>query len=109
MDSAPVVIKYGGHAMTVPELGRAFAEDMSGLVHEGGRFIVVHGGGPQISALLKRLSIESHFVDGLRVTDDATMEAVEWCSRARSTRLSWASSKATAFPAAASPAAMAGF
>ncbi|MEF2807186.1 MAG: acetylglutamate kinase, partial [Desulfovibrio sp.] len=77
MDSAPVVIKYGGHAMTVPELGRAFAEDMSGLVHEGGRFIVVHGGGPQISALLKRLSIESHFVDGLRVTDDATMEAVE--------------------------------
>ena len=77
MDSAPVVIKYGGHAMTVPELGRAFAEDMSGLVREGGRFIVVHGGGPQISALLKRLSIESHFVDGLRVTDDATMEAVE--------------------------------
>jgi len=86
MDSAPVVIKYGGHAMTVPELGRAFAEDMSGLVHEGGRFIVVHGGGPQISALLKRLSIESHFVDGLRMTPP--WKPWKWCSRARSTRLS---------------------
>ena len=77
MKTIPVVIKYGGHAMTVPELSRAFAGDLTELARGGRSFIVVHGGGPQISSLLKRLNIESRFEQGLRVTDDATMEAVE--------------------------------
>ena len=77
MKTIPVVIKYGGHAMTVPELSRAFARDLTELARGGRSFIVVHGGGPQISSLLKRLNIESRFEQGLRVTDDATMEAVE--------------------------------
>lgn len=73
----PVVIKYGGHAMTVPALEDAFAADLVALEKEGWRFVVVHGGGPQISSLLGRLHIESRFEEGLRVTDEATMEAVE--------------------------------
>ena len=73
----PVVIKYGGHAMTVPELEDAFAADLVALMADGWRFVIVHGGGPQISSLLGRLGIESRFENGLRVTDEATMEAVE--------------------------------
>ncbi|WP_165076127.1 MULTISPECIES: acetylglutamate kinase [unclassified Desulfovibrio] len=77
MSHSTVVIKYGGHAMDKPELSRAFAEDLALLAGQGMRFVIVHGGGPQISGLLRRLAIESRFVDGLRVTDEATMEAVE--------------------------------
>ena len=77
MSHSTVVIKYGGHAMDKPELSRAFAEDLAQLAARGMRFVIVHGGGPQISGLLRRLAIESRFVDGLRVTDEATMEAVE--------------------------------
>ena len=77
MHESTVVIKYGGHAMDKPELSRAFAEDLALLAGRGFRLVVVHGGGPQISALLRRLAIESRFVDGLRVTDGPTMEAVE--------------------------------
>lgn len=77
MNSTTVVIKYGGHAMDRPELSSAFAADLAQLSEQGMGFVVVHGGGPQISMLLKRLSIESRFVDGLRVTDESTMQAVE--------------------------------
>ncbi|MBO4313566.1 MAG: acetylglutamate kinase, partial [Desulfovibrio sp.] len=74
---SPVVIKYGGHAMDKPELARAFADDIRRLAEQGRPCAVVHGGGPQINALLNRLAIESRFVNGLRVTDEATMQAVE--------------------------------
>ena len=77
MNPATVVIKYGGHAMTDAVLAEAFAVDLAGLAAQGMRFVVVHGGGPQITDLLTRLNIESRFVDGLRVTDAATMQAVE--------------------------------
>jgi acetylglutamate kinase len=69
-----VVIKYGGHAMTDPEVQRAFAADLVFLRYVGLRPVVVHGGGPQISAMLDRLGIASEFRGGLRVT---TPEAVE--------------------------------
>lgn len=72
-----VVIKYGGHAMDDPALCAAFATGLSRLAARGLRLVVVHGGGPQISALLQRLHIESRFEQGLRVTDPATMEVVE--------------------------------
>lgn len=72
-----LVIKYGGHAMTDDELRVSFARDVVLLKAIGVRPVVVHGGGPQIEALLRRLGKQSTFVDGLRVTDDATMEAVE--------------------------------
>lgn len=77
MNNATVVIKYGGHAMDKPELCTAFATDLAQLSAQDMGFVVVHGGGPQISALLTRLNIESRFENGLRVTDKATMEAVE--------------------------------
>ena len=77
MTQPTVVIKYGGHAMDKPELSEAFATDLAHLAGQGMRLVVVHGGGPQISALLARLRVESRFVDGLRVTDEATMQAVE--------------------------------
>jgi acetylglutamate kinase len=71
------VIKFGGHAMVDAELSRVFAEDIALLRQVGILPIVVHGGGPQINQILKRLNIESTFVDGLRVTDAATVEVVE--------------------------------
>ena len=71
------VVKYGGHAMGDPELARDFAEDIVLLKAIGISPVVVHGGGPQIGALLKRLGIESRFVDGLRVTDEATAQVAE--------------------------------
>jgi acetylglutamate kinase len=70
-----VVVKYGGHAMG--KGGDSFARDVVLLKQVGIHPIVVHGGGPQIGQMLKRLGIESRFVDGLRVTDAATMEVVE--------------------------------
>jgi acetylglutamate kinase len=72
-----IVIKYGGHAMTDEELRVSFARDVVLLKAIGVRPVVVHGGGPQIEALLRRLGKESTFVDGRRITDDATMEVVE--------------------------------
>jgi len=72
-----IVVKYGGHAMGEAALSEAFARDIVLLKQVGLNPVVVHGGGPQIGAVLKRLSIESEFVDGLRVTDEATVEIVE--------------------------------
>jgi len=72
-----VVIKYGGHAMGDAKLSRQFASDMVQLKLSGINPIVVHGGGPQIGAMLKRLNIESNFEDGLRVTCEETIEVVE--------------------------------
>ena len=71
------VVKYGGHAMGDPELARDFAEDVVLLKAVGINPVVVHGGGPQIGAMLKKLGVESRFVDGLRVTDKATAEIAE--------------------------------
>ena len=71
------VVKYGGHAMGDPELAHDFAEDIVLLKTVGINPVVVHGGGPQIGRMLKALGIESHFVNGLRVTDKATAEVAE--------------------------------
>ncbi len=72
-----IVIKYGGHAMQDDELRASFAVDVVLLKYIGVRPVIVHGGGPQIETALSRLGIESSFVNGLRVTDAATMEVVE--------------------------------
>lgn len=72
-----IVIKYGGHAMSDEELRASFAVDVVLLKYIGLRPVIVHGGGPQIGRTLERLGIQSQFVDGLRITDDATMEVVE--------------------------------
>jgi acetylglutamate kinase len=71
------VVKYGGHAMGDPEAARDFAEDIVLLKAVGINPVVVHGGGPQIGEMLKKLGVESTFVDGLRVTDKATAEVAE--------------------------------
>jgi acetylglutamate kinase len=73
-----MVIKYGGNAMTDPALQKAFAEDVVLLKLVGMNPVVVHGGGPQIEAALKRLGKKGEFVQGMRVTDAETMEVVEW-------------------------------
>ncbi len=73
-----MVIKYGGNAMTDPALQAAFAADVVLLKLVGINPVVVHGGGPQIETLLKRLGKEGKFVHGMRVTDAETMEVVEW-------------------------------
>jgi acetylglutamate kinase len=73
---ATVVIKYGGNAMTDPAVRRAFAEDLVFLRYAGIRPVVVHGGGPQISAMLERLGIASEFQGGLRVTSAEAMDVV---------------------------------
>jgi acetylglutamate kinase len=72
-----IVIKYGGHAMQDADLRASFAVDVVLLKYIGVRPVIVHGGGPQIATALGRLGLESTFVSGLRVTDDATMEVVE--------------------------------
>ncbi|MEG3182015.1 acetylglutamate kinase [Sphingomonas sp. LT1P40] len=71
------VVKYGGHAMGDPELARDFAEDVVLLKAVGINPVVVHGGGPQIGSMLKRLGVESSFVGGLRVTDAETARIAE--------------------------------
>lgn len=71
------VVKYGGHAMGDPDLAHDFAEDVVLLKAVGINPVVVHGGGPQIGSMLKKLGVESTFVDGLRVTDKATAEVAE--------------------------------
>lgn len=72
-----VVAKYGGNAMTDPQLKKSVMQDILLLQLVGVKIILVHGGGPEISAMLKKLSIESHFENGLRVTDDDTMKVVQ--------------------------------
>src|SRR5579875_909104 len=74
---ATVVVKYGGHAMGEAALANQFGADIALLKQVGVNPVVVHGGGPQIDAMLKRLAIRSTFVDGLRVTDAAMVEVVE--------------------------------
>ena len=76
-DRQTVVVKYGGHAMGDPALAAAFAQDIVLLKQAGVNPIVVHGGGPQIAGMLKRLELKSEFVHGLRVTDKPTVEVVE--------------------------------
>lgn len=71
------VVKYGGHAMGDPELALDFAQDIVLLKAVGINPVVVHGGGPQIGAMLKRVGVESEFIDGLRVTDKETAEIAE--------------------------------
>jgi acetylglutamate kinase len=71
-----VVVKYGGHAMTDPEVQRAFAADLVFLRYVGLKPVVVHGGGPQISAMLGRLGIDSEFRGGLRVTTPESIDVV---------------------------------
>jgi acetylglutamate kinase len=73
-----LVIKYGGNAMTDPELQADFAEDVVLLKLVGMNPIVVHGGGPQIDEALTRLGKKGTFIQGMRVTDEETMEVVEW-------------------------------
>ena len=72
-----IVVKYGGHSMADPDLSRLFARDIVLLRQVGINPIVVHGGGPQIGAMLERLGVQSEFVDGHRVTDEVTVEVVE--------------------------------
>ena len=72
-----VVIKYGGHAMGDPDAARAFAQDVALLKRSGVNPIVVHGGGPQIGAMLEKLGVTSRFEGGMRVTDAETMRVAE--------------------------------
>ena len=72
-----VVVKYGGHAMSDERAAECFAQDIVLMQKLGVRPVVVHGGGPQIGDLLKRLNIESQFIEGMRVTDSQTMDVVE--------------------------------
>ena len=76
-DRSTVVIKYGGHAMGEEQVARQFAADSVLLKMLGLHPVIVHGGGPQISAMLERAGVKSTFIDGLRVTDAATMEVAE--------------------------------
>jgi acetylglutamate kinase len=76
-DEETVVVKYGGHAMGAENLAREFARDIVLLEQTAINPVVVHGGGPQIEAMLKRVGVKSHFEAGLRVTDEATLEVVE--------------------------------
>lgn len=71
------VIKYGGNAMVSENLKQSFARDIALLHYTGINPVIVHGGGPQIGKVLEQMGIESRFIDGLRVTDSATMDVVE--------------------------------
>src|ERR1043165_9222566 len=78
-DSKTIVVKFGGNAMAGGESTAAsdFAQDIVLMKQTGIDPVVVHGGGPQIGAMLKKLDIPSRFIDGLRVTDEAAVEVVE--------------------------------
>jgi len=76
-DEETIVIKYGGHAMGSEEVARSFARDIVLLEQTAINPVVVHGGGPQIEAMLKRAGVQSQFAGGLRITDAATLEIVE--------------------------------
>ena len=77
LDNKTVVIKYGGNAMTDEALKSSFAQDIVLLKQVGVNPVIVHGGGPQIGEVLKRIGKESHFIDGMRVTDSETMDVVQ--------------------------------
>jgi acetylglutamate kinase len=77
LNGKTIVVKYGGNAMKNGQLKKAVIEDVVFLYKAGVRVVLVHGGGPEIEAMLKALSIESRFVDGLRYTDSRTMEVVQ--------------------------------
>ena len=76
-DEETIVIKYGGHAMGAEDLAKAFARDIVLLEQTAINPVVVHGGGPQIEAMLKRIGVQSQYADGLRITDATTLEVVE--------------------------------
>jgi acetylglutamate kinase len=76
-DEETIVIKYGGHAMGDEQLARSFAHDIVLLEQTAINPVVVHGGGPQIEAMLKRAGVQSQFAGGLRITDEKTLEIVE--------------------------------
>src|SRR5262245_9046154 len=76
-DEETIVVKYGGHAMGDDTVARAFARDIVLLEQTAINPVVVHGGGPQIEAMLKRPGVQSQFAGGLRITDAATLEIVE--------------------------------
>src|ERR1700759_1955126 len=76
-DEETIVIKYGGHAMGNEEVARSFARDIVLLEQTAINPVVVHGGGPQIEAMLKRAGVQSQFAGGLRITDASTLEIVE--------------------------------
>src|SRR5947208_7808733 len=76
-DEETIVIKYGGHAMGAENTAKAFARDIVLLEQTAINPVVVHGGGPQIATMLKRLGIQSEFAAGLRITDAATIEIVQ--------------------------------
>ena len=76
-DEEIIVVKYGGHAMGDEAVARAFARDIVLLEQTGINPVVVHGGGPQIEAMLKKAGVQSHFAGGLRITDASTLEIVE--------------------------------
>src|SRR5213593_4683817 len=76
-DEETVVVKYGGHAMGQEAMAKSFAQDIVLLEQTAINPVVVHGGGPQIGDMLKRLGIKSEFAGGLRITDAATIEIVE--------------------------------
>ena len=77
LDGKTVVIKYGGNAMTDEELKSSFAQDIVLLKQVGVNPVIVHGGGPQIGSLLKRIGKETRFIQGMRVTDSETMDVVQ--------------------------------
>src|ERR1700751_4248138 len=76
-DEEIVVVKYGGHAMGEEDLARDFARDIVLLEQTAINPVVVHGGGPQIEAMLKEVGVETHYTAGLRVTDEKTLEIVQ--------------------------------
>jgi acetylglutamate kinase len=76
-DEEIIVVKYGGHAMGEEHLARQFARDIVLLEQTAINPVVVHGGGPQIEAMLKRIGVQSQYADGLRITDATTLEVVE--------------------------------
>jgi acetylglutamate kinase len=76
-DEATVVVKYGGHAMGAEHLAREFARDIVLLEQTAINPVVVHGGGPQIEAMLKKMGVKSQFAGGLRITDEQTLDVVE--------------------------------
>src|SRR5208283_3941546 len=76
-DEEIVVVKYGGHAMGEEQLARDFARDIVLLEQTAINPVVVHGGGPQIEAMLKKVGVQSHYASGLRITDEKTLEIVE--------------------------------
>jgi acetylglutamate kinase len=78
-----ILVKYGGAAMTTPELKEAFIKDVVLMHYVGIRPVVVHGGGPEVSEMMKRLGKEARFVDGLRVTDQETVDIVQMVLKGR--------------------------